>query len=281
MKKIILNSHGKINLSLDVLFKRDDNYHEIESIMQEINLKDILTFTDREKDIVIEIDSPQVPIDSHNLVYKVWEKMKLYTGLDRGIHIKIEKNIPVSAGLAGGSSNAAATFKAINQLWELNLSDKELMEIGKSIGADVPFCIMGGTALARGIGEELIALKPLKDINILLCNPGIEISTTYAYSRLNLNSSRLNTKLLLEAIEESDIKTVSKSIANKMEDPIILEYPIIKEIKDAMIKGGALNSLMSGSGSTVFGIFDDLEKMKLTQESLLKTYPLTYSSKTI
>ena len=281
MKKIILNSHGKINLSLDVLYKRDDNYHEIESVMQEISLKDILTFTDREKDILIEVDNPQVPVDFHNLVYRVWEKMKLYTGIDRGIHIKIEKNIPVSAGLAGGSSNAAATFKAINQLWELNMSDRQLMELGISIGADVPFCIMGGTALARGIGEKLTTLKSFRDVNILLCNPGIEISTAYAYSKLNLKSKRLNTKLLLEAIDKGHIENVAKNIGNKMEDVIIEKYPIIEEIKDSMIEGGALNSLMSGSGSTVFGIFKDLEKMKLTEARLLKVYPLTYSCKTI
>lgn len=281
MEKLILHSHAKINLSLDILYKRDDNYHEIESVMQEIDLKDILTFTDREKGIIIETNCPQVPIDFHNLVYKAWEKMKLYTGLDRGIHIKIEKNIPISAGLAGGSSNAAAAFKAMNELWELNLSKVELMELGQSVGADVPFCIMGGTALARGIGEKLIALKSFKDVNILLCNPGIDISTAYAYSKLNLEGKRLDTELLLEAIDKSDIKAVSKNLGNKMEDAIIGKYPVIGEIKDSMIGGGALNSLMSGSGSTVFGIFENLEKMKITKEKLIKTYPLTYCSKTI
>ena len=161
------------------------------------------------------------------------------------------------------------------------MSDRQLMELGISIGADVPFCIMGGTALARGIGEKLTTLKSFRDVNILLCNPGIEISTAYAYSKLNLKSKRLNTKLLLEAIDKGHIENVAKNIGNKMEDVIIEKYPIIEEIKDSMIEGGALNSLMSGSGSTVFGIFKNLEKMKLTEARLLKVYPLTYSCKTI
>lgn len=281
MKELILNSYGKINLSLDILYKRDDGYHEIESIMQEISLKDKLTFKPQEKGITIETNSPQVPIDFHNLAYKAWEKMKLYTGIEKGIYIKIEKTIPVSAGLAGGSSNAASTIKAINHLWELNLSQKELMDIGKSLGADIPFCIMGGTAIARGIGEKLTSLKPFKDVNVLICNPGIEISTAYAYSRLNLNSERLDTKGLIEAIEKGDIKEVSKCLGNKMEEAIIKEYPIIETIKKTMRENGAISSLMSGSGPTVFGIFEDAQKMLFTKEKLLKTYPLTYCCKTI
>lgn len=281
MRELILNSHGKINLSLDILYKREDGYHEIESVMQEINLKDKLTFKSLEKDIIIETDSPQVPIDFHNLVYKAWEKMKLCTGIEKGIYVKIEKAIPVSAGLAGGSSNAASAIKAINFLWDLNLSQRELMDIAKSVGADIPFCIMGGTAQARGIGEELQPLKSFKDVNILICNPGIEISTAYAYSRLNLNGERLDTKGLIEAIEKGDIKGVSKCLGNKMEEAIIKENPIIADIKQTMRDNGALSSLMSGSGPTVFGIFEDLEKMLLTEEKLLKSYPLTYVCKTI
>lgn len=280
MKELILNSHGKVNLSLDILYKRDDGYHEIESIMQEISLKDKLTFRSQEKDMIIETDNPQVPIDFNNLSYKAWEKMKLYTGLEKGLYVKIEKTIPVSAGLAGGSSNAASTIKAINLLWGLRLSTKELMDIGKSVGADVPFCIMGGTALAKGIGEKLQPLKPFKDINILICNPGIEISTAYAYSRLNLNSERLDTNGLIEAIKRGDIKGVSKGLGNKMEEAIIEEHPVIETIKRAMIDNGALASLMSGSGPTVFGIFEDLEKMLFTKRKLLKVYPLTYTCKT-
>ena len=281
MKKIVTYAHGKINLSLDILSKREDGYHEIESVMQEIDLKDRLTFENRDKDIVIESNSPHIPLDFHNLVYKVWEKMKLYTGVDRGIHVNIEKIIPVSAGLAGGSSNAAATFKALNQLWELDLSKEELMSLAKDIGADVPFCILGGTALAQGIGEVLTPLKAFKDVNILICNPGFEISTQYAYEQIDLAGEKIATSKIIRDIEARDIIGVSKGMRNKMEDAIIKEYPVIASIKKTMIENGALGSLMSGSGPTVFGIFEDKEKMEFVKEKLLMDYPLTYSSKTV
>lgn len=281
MKEIIIDSYGKINLSLDILYKRNDGYHEIESVMQEIDLKDTLSFREREKGIIIESTSKKIPTDSDNLVYKVWEKMKDFTGIERGLHIKIEKTIPVAAGLAGGSSNAAATFKAINKLWDLNFSDQKLMDISKSIGADIPFCLMGGTALAKGIGEKLTSLSPFKDIDILICNPGIEIPSAHAYKILDLNDRRIDTYSLIEAIEKIDIDGVSKAIENKMEKNILKEYPLIGEIKEYMVKAGARASLMSGSGSTVFGIFTDKIKFSSAYKELLKKFPLTYKSKTI
>ena len=281
MKEIILNSYGKINLSLDILYKKEDGYHEIESVMQEISLKDKLTFKEANRELTIETNNPQVPVDSNNLVYKVWEKMKLYTGMDKGLHIMIEKNIPVAAGLAGGSSNAAATFKAINTLWDLRLSTRELMSVGKSIGADIPFCIMGGTALARGIGEKLTLLNSFAGANILICTPDIEISTAYAYGGIDLKGNRLNTKALIESIEKQDIQSVSKNLGNKMESFIIGENPTIGDIKEIMIETGALGSIMSGSGPSVFGIFEDEDKMMFAKERLLKDYKQTYACKTI
>lgn len=281
MKEIVLYSHAKINLSLDILHKRADNYHEIESVMQEISLSDKLIFKEQEKCLTIETNSPQVPIDFHNLVYKVWEKMKLYTGIEKGLYIKIEKNIPVAAGLAGGSSNAAATFKAINKLWDLNLSEAKLMKLGKSIGADIPFCIMGGTALAKGIGEKLTPLKPFKDVNILICTPEIEICTAYAYSKLDLNSKRLPTAALVKAIKLGDIKGVAKNLGNKMERSIVEENPVIDSIKRTMIEEGALASMMSGSGPTVFGIFEDEDKMIGTKKKLIQSFPRVYACKTL
>lgn len=281
MKEIILNSHGKINLSLDILYKRKDGYHEIESVMQEISLKDILTFKEQDGELTIETNNPQVPVDANNLVYKVWEKMKLYTGIDKGLHIKIEKNIPVAAGLAGGSSNAAATFKAINKLWDLGLSREKLMSLGASIGADIPFCIMGGTALAKGIGEELTPLKPFSGVKVLVCTPELEICTAYAYRGLDLTTKRLNTSDLMEAINTGDIKNIAKNLGNKMEAFIINEHPIIDTIKNTMIEGGALASLMSGSGPTVFGIFEDQAKMSKTKKKLLSNFKQTYECRTI
>lgn len=281
MKKIVTYAYGKINLSLDILSKREDGYHEIESVMQEIDLKDKLTFESLDKGIIIESNSPHIPLDFHNLVYKAWEKMKLYTGIDRGIHVNIEKNIPVAAGLAGGSSNAAVTFKALNTLWDLDLSKEKLMELAKDIGADVPFCILGGTALGKGIGEVLTPLKPFNDINILICNPGFEISAKYAYSQVDLNDEKIDTNRIIKDIKKKDIKAVSQGMKNKMEAAIIKRYPVIADIKKTMIENGALGSLMSGSGPTVFGIFESKEKLEFAKEKLLKKYPLTYHSKTV
>lgn len=281
MEEIIIDSHAKINLSLDVLFKREDGYHEIESLMQEVSLKDKLIFKKRDKGILIESNSPHIPLDFHNLVYKVWEKMNLYTKTNRGIYIYIEKNIPVSAGLAGGSSNAAAAFKALNILWDLGLTREELMAMGKDLGADIPFCIMGGTALARGIGEDLKSIDSPGPINILLCNPGFEVSSAYAYSLLDLNEERIDTDRLIRAIEKKDIVEISSSIKNKMEKAVIKKHPIIEEIKKTMVANGSLASLMSGSGPTVFGIFKEEAQMEEAKAKLHQRFAQTYSTKTL
>ncbi|MBC8590219.1 4-(cytidine 5'-diphospho)-2-C-methyl-D-erythritol kinase [Wansuia hejianensis] len=281
MGELIIESYGKINLTLDILHKRKDGYHEINSVMQRIDLKDTLAFKEIDKGIIIESNNPQVPKDSTNLVYKAWEKLKQISGIDRGIHVKIDKRIPVAAGLAGGSSNGAATLQAINQLWNLKLSDIELMKIGKDLGADIPFCIMGGTALAQGIGEKLIKLKPFTGKHILLCNPGIEISTAYAYSKVQLGEERLDVDKLISCIEREDLHCVAENLGNKMETPIIQEYPIIDKIKSTMIESGALGALMSGSGPTVFGIYDDEEKLLFTKDKLKDISKIIIPCKTI
>lgn len=281
MDEIITYSNAKINLSLDVLYKRDDGYHEIESIMQEIDLRDKLIFKNKDKGITIRSNNPHIPLDTHNLVYKVWEKLNLYTGLDKGIDIYIEKNIPMAAGLAGGSSNAAATFKALNKLWDLKLSDGELMKLGGELGADIPFCLRGGTALARGIGEKLQSLKALRGVNILVCNPGFEISTPFGYSLVDLDDEGFKIDGLIEAIETGDLEKLAKSIKNKMEGGIIKKYPIIQRIKEEMLKSGALASIMSGSGPSVFGIFRDETTMEKARIGLLEDFPLCFACKTL
>lgn len=268
MDEFIMDSYGKVNLALDILYKRDDGYHEIKSIMQRISLKDVLKFKEIDKGIIIESNHKEVPLDSTNLVYRAWEKLTQITGVTKGIKVIIEKNIPVAAGLAGGSSNGAATLIALNKLWNLNLTEIELMKIGKELGADIPFCIMGGTALAEGIGERLTKLKPLSNKHILICNPGIGISTEYAYSKCRYLDHRIDIDGMISYIEKDDINGVAGKMANTMEKPMIEEYPIIGDIKDTMLKNGALGSLMSGSGSTVFGLYDDEEKMKFTHKKL-------------
>ncbi|MBU5255494.1 4-(cytidine 5'-diphospho)-2-C-methyl-D-erythritol kinase [Tissierella praeacuta] len=273
MKEIIINSYGKINLGLDVLYRRDDGYHEINTIMQQISLNDILTIKETKKDIEIECNKEEVPLDSTNLVYHAWKKMQKKTGINRGIKVNIYKRIPVAAGLAGGSANAAAVLKGLNELWGLRLSEKELMEIGVEIGADVPYCIMGGTAFAEGIGEKLTKVRSFKDKNVLLINPGIGISTAEVYKNIRLNKqSHIDIKKIMSFIEEDDINSVAKSITNIMEEVVIEKTPIISEIKRDMLDYGALGSLMSGSGPTVFGLFEDLDKLQFCKKNLEKKY---------
>ncbi|HZK00644.1 MAG TPA: 4-(cytidine 5'-diphospho)-2-C-methyl-D-erythritol kinase [Tissierellaceae bacterium] len=281
MRELIMDSYGKVNLALDILYKRNDGYHEIKSIMQRISLRDRLIFEEIDHGFVIESNHSQVPKDETNLVYRAWEKLVAITGGNRGIKVIIEKNIPVAAGLAGGSTNGATTLLALNELWDLKLSEDELMKIGRSLGADVPFCIMGATALAEGIGEKLTKLKPFSGKHILLCNPGIVISTEHAYSQVEFSDKRIDIEAMIKAIDADDLKTLAENMGNTMEGPMIEEYPIIGEIKKLMLGNGALGALMSGSGSTVFGLYDDEEKMKFTEKKLLDIGDKVYLCKTL
>lgn len=276
-----IESFGKINLTLDVLFKRDDGYHEIKSIMQQISLSDHLRIEEKTSGVSIQCDNQNVPLDSNNLVSRAWEKMSKYVGTNTGINVIIRKNIPVAAGLAGGSGNGAATLVALNNLWGLKLDLSTLMEIGRTIGADIPFCLMGGTALAEGIGEKLTPIKSFKDKNILLVNPGIEISSAYAYSKLALKKDRIPVEKLVKCIENDNLDCIATSLSNVMEEAILPMYPIIKDIKDQMLELGAMGSLMSGSGSTVFGIYDDPEKVLFAKKKLNDKYPHVFSVLTL
>lgn len=283
MEELIIEAYGKVNLALDVIRKRNDGYHDINTIMQQIDLKDIVTIKDREKGIKIECDNPEVPVDSSNLVYTAWEKMKEKAKIDRGVHIIIEKNIPVASGLAGGSTDAAAVLKGLNKLWKLNFSTKELMDIGVSIGADVPYCIMGGTALAEGIGEKLKILKSFSNKLILLANPGISVSTAHVYNSLRLDKIEKSPDMdmLVQAVENDDIYTLAKNMGNVLEQVTVEEFSQIKTIKEDMIRYRALGSLMSGSGPTVFGLFDDEKKLVKCKEYLEKKVAKVIITKTI
>ncbi len=269
MKEIVIESYGKINLGLDVLYKREDGYHEISTIMQQISLRDTLTIREIEEDIVLESNADNLPLDSTNLVYKAWKAIQERTGIYKGIEINIHKRIPIAAGLAGGSSNAAAVLRGLNELWKLNLSEEDLMEIGVKIGADVPYCIIGGTALAEGIGEKLTKLKSFGGKHVLLANPGIGVSSANVYNNLKLkNNPQLDMKKMISSLENNDLKSVADNMINVMEEVVIEEHPIILEIKNMMKKSGALGALMSGSGSTVFGLFDDLDKLNHSMSKL-------------
>ncbi|CCQ93892.1 4-diphosphocytidyl-2-C-methyl-D-erythritol kinase [[Clostridium] ultunense Esp] len=283
MDEIVLESFGKINLALDVLYKRDDGYHEINTLMQQIDLKDRIIIKNREKGIEIQCNDKDVPLDNTNLVYRAWEKIIEKTGVNKGAHIIIDKKIPVAAGLAGGSSNGAAVLKGLNLLWNLDLSEKQLMEIGLEIGADIPFCILGGTAWAKGVGEKLTKLKNFSNKMVLLANVGIPISTASVYNNLDLKgiNTEIHMEKMIKYMEEDNLPKLAKNMANVMEGVVIKKYPIIGEIKKDMIRCGALGSIMSGSGPTVFGLFDDEEKLYRCKEELEGKIPKVLVAKTI
>jgi 4-diphosphocytidyl-2-C-methyl-D-erythritol kinase len=261
MTLLELEAPAKINLSLDVLRKREDGYHELKMIMQEIKLHDIVTLELTASGIHVECDSRWVPSDSENIAYKASSLIFNKYGIKSGLKIKIKKRIPVAAGLAGGSADAAAVLKGINVMFSLGLAAGELMELGKQIGADVPYCVMGGTMLAEGIGEILTELESFKDVNIVLIKPKIGVSTAWVYKNLNLDliSARPDTNLLIKAISCKDIKAVSGNMKNVLETVTIPKYQIVAQAKNRLMELGALGSMMSGSGPSVFGIFPDRE----------------------
>lgn len=262
MEKLTIDASAKINLTIDVLFKRPDGYHEIEMIMQTISLKDEVSLKLIPRP-VIELTSNclKLPRDESNLAYKAAKLMIKEYQLDAGITININKNIPIAAGLAGGSADAAAVIVGINEIFQLNRPKDELMNLGKKIGADVPFCIVGKTALAQGIGEKLLSLKPLSGFGVLLVKPPYFVSTKEVYSRLDVKTiqKRPDTIAMIEYIKLQDIGKIASGLCNVLEEVTLKLYPELDFIKKHLICHGALGSLMSGSGPTVFGLFETVQ----------------------
>ncbi|HLA51123.1 MAG TPA: 4-(cytidine 5'-diphospho)-2-C-methyl-D-erythritol kinase [Thermodesulfobacteriota bacterium] len=257
-------SPAKINLFLKVLRKRDDGYHDIVSVMQPISLYDeILIEMENGSDIIVSCDNANVPCDRTNLAYRAAVEFFRTTGINRRLSITIKKNIPVAAGLGGGSSNAAAVLRALNEITSQNISTDNLIEIGAGIGSDVPFFIVGKSCIARGRGESLEPIE-LPKFWYILINPGFPVSTQWAYQNLNLTKSNedINIALLKVSLEDHvvGIRQWQGLLANDLEEVTIGKHPEIKEIKDAMSAVGATGALMSGSGPTVFGIFPDKDK---------------------
>mgnify|MGYP000955021866 CR=1 FL=1 len=263
MNRINLKAYAKINLGLDVVRKREDGYHEVRMIMQTINLYDKLNLT-RTKNSTILVDTNLhfLPTDENNLVYKAASLLKNECNIHEGIHINLEKKIPVAAGMAGGSSDAATTLYGINVLFNLKLSKKELMDFAVRLGADVPYCIMRGTALSEGIGEILTPLPPFPQCHVLIVKPPINVSTKYVYENLRLADGieHPNIDGIIRSIEQKDLHGAARLFGNVLEGVTENEYPIISQIKGTMLELGALTSLMSGSGPTVFGLFEDRRK---------------------
>lgn len=277
MNEYQMKAYAKINLGLDVVGRLENGYHEVKMVMQTVGIYDELSFEKAEEGIVITTDAGELPTDENNLIYKAAKLMFDTYGIRGGIRIHLQKNIPIAAGMAGGSTDAAATMKGINRLFELDCTLKELMELGVKIGADVPYCILGGTALAEGIGEKLTALPPAPECYLLVAKPDINVSTKYVYEHLDAEGVAEHPDIdgMVKAIEEGSLQGILNRMGNVLETVTIKAHPIIDEIKDRMRELGAVGSMMSGSGPTVFGIFLDEAKArdayeKLKEEQLAK-----------
>lgn len=265
MEQLRLKAMAKVNLGLDVVRKREDGYHEVKMIMQTLYLYDQLFLKkSRKPGIRLYTNLPFIPANENNLVYKAVKMIIDEFQIEEGIEIELKKHIPVAAGMAGGSSDAAAALYGMNRMFRLGLSKKQLMERGVNIGADVPYCIMRGTALSEGIGELLTPLSPFPSCYILIAKPGINISTKYVYENLDMNAIIIHPDIegMAKAIEEGDLKKIACKMENVLETVTAKEYKVIEEIKEEMKKWGALNAIMSGSGPTVFGLFNEIQKAK-------------------
>ena len=280
MNSITLKSRAKINLSIDVLGKRQDGYHLVEMIMQTIDLYDLIEINEKDNDqITIKSTSDEIPLDCNNLVYKAANLIKKTFNINKGVEIHIKKNIPVAAGMAGGSSNAAAVLVGLNKLWNLNLSNQQLEKIGLKLGADVPFCINGGAVLASGIGEELTPIKGLtKDVCILVCKPDLFVSTKEVYECIDSKDidKRPNNKFLIECLKNEDTRQLAENMFNVLEGVTMDKHPVIQQIKDIMTNNRALGAMMSGSGPTVFGLYENREDAVKCKAILEKQFKHTF-----
>lgn len=268
-----LKAYGKINLALDVLRKREDGYHEVRMIMQTVGIYDQIDLHATQKPgIAMETNLSYLPVNENNLVYQAARLLMDEFQVKQGIYITLRKFIPVAAGMAGGSSDAAAVLFGVNKMFGLGLSRRELMERGVRIGADVPYCILRGTALSEGIGEKLTPLPPMPQCHVLIAKPGISVSTKYVYENLHADMLRQDEHPdidgMIEAIKQQDIGQVAGKFGNVLERVTAAKYPVIEEIKEVMKSHGALNALMSGSGPTVFGVFTDERAAQKAYEEL-------------
>ena len=266
-----LRALAKINLGLDVTGKREDGYHEVRMVMQTIQMYDQLEIKERkEPGIRLTTNLPFLPCNDGNLVYKAAKLLMDEFDIHQGVDMNLTKFIPVAAGMAGGSSDAAAALVGINRMFQLGLTKRQLMERGVQIGADVPYCVLRGTALAEGIGEKLTVLPPMPDCWILIGKPGISVSTAFVYKNLDLPALSKHPDIdgMLECLKEKDLTGICNRLENVLETVTIKEYPIIEKVKKHLMDQGAKGALMSGSGPTIFAIFEDKKTADDAMESL-------------
>lgn len=273
IKHLSLKAYGKINLGLDVLRRREDGYHDVRMIMQTVGIFDRVDLIWKEEPgIQVETNLYYLPTNENNLVYKAAKLLMDEFQVQEGLLIRLRKFIPVAAGMAGGSSDAAAVLFGVNKMFRLGLTTEALMERGVKIGADVPYCILRGTALSEGIGEVLTSLPPVPQCQVLVAKPGINVSTKFVYENLHANDLRPEQHPdidgMIRAIKAQDLQGIADKLGNVLETVTVKEYPVIQEIKDKMLEFGAIGSLMSGSGPTVFGLFTNPKAAQEAYEEL-------------
>lgn len=262
MDEIRLEARAKINLGLDVLRRREDGYHEVKMVMQTVDIRDVLRFRKLEEDgIRLSTDKEELPGDESNLIWRAVRLMKDVFGIRQGVAVELEKRIPMAAGMAGGSADAAAAIHGVDRLFSLGLSLEEKQRLGVKIGADVPYCLMGGTALAEGIGERLTPLPAPPDAFLVIAKPDIDVSTAFVYSNLRADALPAHPDIdgMVRCIRNKDLKGIAARMENVLETVTVGRYPVVEEIKAFLKERGALNALMSGSGPTVFGVYEERE----------------------
>jgi len=262
MSSLSLKSHAKVNLFLEVLWKRDDGYHEIESLIQEISLCDDILLKDRPKGITILCPNKKIyiPSNHNNLAHKAAKLLMTKFSIKKGVSITIDKKISVGAGLGGGSSNAASVLKGLNQLWNIGLKNEQLQELGAEIGSDVPFFINGGTALVKGRGVKIHTWFTVPKIWFVLAVPNISVSTKWAYGRLDRKLTRNINSAKLQESKKLQFKDIVDKLFNRLEGVVLKKYPLIEVVKEKMMACGASGALMSGTGSAIFGIVSSKDK---------------------
>lgn len=273
-----IKAYAKINLSLDVLRKREDGYHELRMIMQTVDLYDEL-FIEKipQKKIILDCDKKWLPCDERNLIYRAAQLLYSKKDIKEGVHISLKKNIPTAAGMAGGSSDAAATLVGMNELFQLGCHKTELRSMGVTLGADVPYCISGGTVLSEGIGEILTPLPKTPDGYIVIAKPDLSVSTRYVYENLHADTLTFHPDVdgMINAVNANDLQMIAEKMGNVLESVTIKKYPLLEEMKKELVRQGALGAMMSGSGPTIFGLFADKNTAiqalnKLEQKKMVK-----------
>lgn len=282
MSELTVHAYAKINLTLEILRRLPSGYHEVKSVMQQTALHDTITLRDAHAGITIESANANVPFNEHNTVWKAAALLKQHLGINRGVKFRLTKRIPIGGGMGGGSADGAAALLGLNRLWQLGLSQSEILALGAEIGMDVPFCILGGTALATGRGDVVQRLPSLPTFHIVIVNPGLPISTSQAYAGLDLELFTFADKSaqMLDAIARGDRDAIIANLHNDFERVIFDQYPAIGEIKRRLLDAGLPGALLSGSGASVFGIAETEAQARAAVEALKYDYPFIVATQT-